>query len=435
MNLWLHRADTLVVGSHRENPADPRARANIRKIERTAVAVTTVLLTVVLTAELGTAEASQTSWLSATRPVGAHAVAASSEDSSVITRCSILKAVVPRCGDWWGESVPNSGSDLVGAVTNAEMQVERPLDIVHTYHRWLQAFPTPEEATLARGGHILFVNWQPTDPAGNPIAWAAIADGSLDGVIDAEGKRLAMFQMPIMLSFSHEPEAELGTEGTAADFAAAFRRVHDDVIAAGASNVVWVWDVEGISTHHWLSMYHQLWPGVAFVDWIAWDPYNFASCKNRPWRSFRQLVSPFYRWLRAQPFRNRPLMLAELGTVGNLSGSHSKEQWYRDVATSLSAFPAIKSVVYFDYPSPPASCDWTSSASPAAAAAFGRLARNRIFLPGSAASAGLHASATDKETAMNPSKNVPFAPIRSTGGSSTTDHFAVGVSHEVDEAW
>ena len=159
-------------------------------------------------------------------------------------------------------------------MTDAELQVERPLDIVHTYHRWLQAFPTPrEEATLARSGHILFINWQPTDPAGNPIAWAAIADGSQDAVIAAEGERLAAFQMPIMLSFSHEPEAELGAEGTAAEFAAAFRRVHDDVIAAGASNVVWVWDVEGISTHHWLSMYHQLWPGAAYVDWIAWDPY------------------------------------------------------------------------------------------------------------------------------------------------------------------
>ena len=183
-----------------------------------------------------------------------------------------------------------------------------------------------------------------------------------------------------MVSFSHEPEANLGSEGTATDFAAAYRRVHDVAVAAGARNVVWVWDVEGIATRHWLSIYRQLWPGAADVDWIAWDPYNFAACKGRPWRSFRRLVSPFYDMLAATPFRNRPLMLAELGTVGNPSGSHTKQSWYAGVRSSLGRYPAIKAVVYFDYPSPPATCDWTSSSSPAAAAAFSLLANDRLFL-------------------------------------------------------
>ena len=307
---------------------------------------------------------------------------ASSEQT---TRCAVDKDLVSRCGVWWGESVPNSGTNLAEAVALAELQTQRPLDIVHTYHRWFQAFPTAEETALARSGHILLINWQPTNQDGEPIPWASVANGSQDAVIKAEAQRLAVLHMPIMLSFSHEPEADVGREGTAADFAAAYRRVHDVAVAAGATNVVWVWDVEGITTRHWLSVYRQLWPGAAYVDWIAWDPYNFASCKGRPWRSFRRLVSPFYDWLAAQPFRNRPLMLAELGTVGDSSGSHTKQTWYAGMRGALPTFPKIKAVVYFDYPSPPASCDWTSNSSPAAATAFASLARDHIFLPGTAA--------------------------------------------------
>jgi hypothetical protein len=300
--------------------------------------------------------------------------------------CSAGEALVPRCGDWWGEAVPNSGSDLLQTVALAQLQTHRTLDIVHTYHRWLQAFPTPEEAALARSGHILLINWQPTNPDGGLIPWVSIADGSQDAVIRAEARRLAALGLPVMLSFSHEPEADLGREGSATDFATAYRRVHDIAVAAGATNVVWVWDVEGIATRHWESIYRRLWPGAAYVDWIAWDPYNFASCKSHPWRSFRQLVSPFYAFLAENPFQHRPLMLAELGTVGGQFGSHSKQSWYAGVRSSLASFPRVRALVYFDYPSPPASCDWSSSSTPASAAAFAQLANDPIFLAQSAAS-------------------------------------------------
>ena len=312
--------------------------------------------------------------------------ASGGSSSSVSAECPLRRELVPRCGVWWGEAVPNSGTDLVQAVALAELQTQRTLDIVHTYHRWFQSFPTPEETALARSGHILLINWQPTDQNGAPIRWAAIANGSQDAVITAEAERLAAFHSPVMISFSHEPEADLGKQGTAADFVAAYRRVHDITVAAGATNVIWIWDVEGIATRHWLGVYRELWPGASYVDWIAWDPYNFASCKHRPWRSFRELVTPFYKWLRAKPFRSRPLMLAELGTVGNANGAESKQAWYAGMRSSLQRFPRIKAIVYFDYPTPPASCDWTSNSSPAATSGFAALAKDPVFLPGTTAS-------------------------------------------------
>lgn len=133
------------------------------------------------------------------------------------THCSVNTELVPNCGDLWGEAVPNTGSDLVQAVSAAELQTQRTLDIVHTYHRWLQAFPTPEETVLARSGHVLLINWQPTEPDGHAIPWSAIADGLQDTAIKAEALRLAALDLPVMVSFSHEPEADLGKEGTAAE--------------------------------------------------------------------------------------------------------------------------------------------------------------------------------------------------------------------------
>ena len=317
------------------------------------------------------------------------------------THCSVNTELVPNCGDLWGEAVPNTGSDLVQAVSAAELQTQRTLDIVHTYHRWLQAFPTPEETVLARSGHVLLINWQPTEPDGHAIPWSAIADGLQDTAIKAEALRLAALDLPVMVSFSHEPEADLGKEGTAAEFAAAFRHVHDVVAASGASNVVWVWDVEGVATRHWEHLYRELWPGSAFVDWIAWDPYNFASCKGRPWRSFEKLVSPFYRWIESQPFGRHPLMLAEFGTVGAPTGLNTKQAWFAGIPESLARFPAVKGLVYFNYPNPPASCDWSSNSVPAASSAFAALARNKSFVPDSVVAQAERAYNAPAESAVD----------------------------------
>ena len=133
--------------------------------------------------------------------------------------CAVSPELVPSCGDWWGEAVPNTGSNLSEAVAYTEIETGRRLDIVHTYHRWTQDFPTVSEAALAKSGHILLINWQPTDEEGRPIAWQAIADGSQDQVISAEAIRLRAMGTPVMVSFSHEPEANIDDEGSASQYA------------------------------------------------------------------------------------------------------------------------------------------------------------------------------------------------------------------------
>jgi hypothetical protein len=292
--------------------------------------------------------------------------------------CQLGADMAPTCGAWWGEALDTTDTSLVAAVDAAQTADGRRLDIVHTYHRWDDVFPTPAEQFLARSGHLLFLNWQPTAPNGSSISWASIASGTQNATIDAEAARLRQLGQPVLMSFSHEPDNDLGRYGSAAQFVAAYRYVHNRVVGDGATNVRWVWTVEGIDTAVWQARYRELWPGNGYVDWISWDPYNFASCTGKPWLSFSAMVAPFYQWLSSQPFGQQPLMLAEYGTITQ-GGADTKQAWYAGESAALSRFPRLKALVYFNYDSPPATCDWRSTSSSGADDSFASLAQNVTF--------------------------------------------------------
>ncbi len=292
--------------------------------------------------------------------------------------CAVSASLVPSCGPWWGSALDSGNSALAAAVTDRERATDRRLDIVHTYHRWFDSFPTATERAIATSGHLLFLNWEPVDAGGVAMSWAAIAAGSHDREIRALGARLKAFGRPVLLSFSHEPEASYPAHGgSASDFVAAFRHVHDLVGAAGASQVRWVWNTMGLADPVWRGRYRQLYPGDRYVDWIAWDPYNWADCRQRDWQSFAQTVTPFYQWLEANGFGNKPFMLAEFGSVEQPGQAGRKADWFTQIPAALAHLSNLKALVYFDLPRPPANCDWQISTSPESAAGY-RAAAQRL---------------------------------------------------------
>jgi hypothetical protein len=286
---------------------------------------------------------------------------------------------VPRCGALFGVALPATDSQLPAAVSAVQLQLHRDLDVVHTYHRFYDRFPTDNESALARQGHMVFFNWEPVDQRGRLMSWSAIAAGVHDDSIDRTARRLAALPGTALVSFSHEPELHLHEHGSVTDFAAAFRRVVDRVRAAGATRVRWVWNVMGLTDPIWRARYLQLWPGGRYVDWIAWDPYNFASCRDKPWRSFEATVRPFYDWLATADLGDKPLMLAEYGTVEQAGNGPSKADWLARIPFALSRLPRLRALVYFDLPSPPANCDWLVTTSPRATAAFGAVGLSQPF--------------------------------------------------------
>ncbi|SDI92411.1 hypothetical protein SAMN05444157_0823 [Frankineae bacterium MT45] len=283
------------------------------------------------------------------------------------------------CGVWWGEALDSSDTGLQAAVSTAESTTGRRLDIVHTYHRWYDNFPTTSEKELAASGHALMLNWEPVNRTNAALSWREIADGKYDAQVDALAGRLKSLGSLVYLSFSHEPEKRFAAHGTAADFAAAFRHIHDRMEQDGARNIKWVWNVMGLSDPVWLNRYRQLWPGEAYVDWIAWDPYNWGSCRGEEWQTFQQIAEPFYDWLMSHGFAGKPFMLAEYGSVEQPGNPRGKSGWLGGVDDALAKLPNLQGLLYFDYPAPPANCDWQISTSPQSVAAFSRLAQSSPF--------------------------------------------------------
>jgi len=281
----------------------------------------------------------------------------------------------PQSGAWFGaDRHKAAGQKWDQAIGDEERLAGRRLDIVHNYHPWDDYFPYPSEISRAGNGQILLLNWLTKRVDGTVVPWRSIASGSQDAQIDATAARLKAVGRPLFLTFQHEPEDKINTSyGTASDYVAAFRHVHDRVVAQGATNVVWVWNVMGLTSTYWQSEYPLLYPGDDYVDWIAWDPYNWAGCRGRAWKSFGGIVTPFYNYLVGSGHGNKPFMLAEYGTV---EPPYGRAGWFQGEASSLPSFPRLKAVVYFDFPTPPASCTWTIDTSSASVTAYAKLAHN-----------------------------------------------------------
>ena len=192
--------------------------------------------------------------------------------------------MVPNSGALWGTSkFERAGNRQMG----------RKFDIVHVYKQWGQSFPNAEERALAAEGRLLLINWK------SPGSWPAVANGSQDAQIATTASRLKAFGRKVFLAFHHEPENDIGGAGQPADYARAFRRVVDGFNKAGANNVIFVWNMMGFVGGHG-DIYPTLYPGDSYVDWIAYDPYNWYGCKaGQKTRSFAEITKPFYDWTAA----------------------------------------------------------------------------------------------------------------------------------------
>ena len=114
----------------------------------------------------------------------------------------------------------------------------------------------------------------------------------------------------------------------------------------------------GFSGHY--SKYTSgLYPGDDYVDWIAYDPYNWFE-KSGTWVSFKDTVKPFYDWLKANGHGDKPFMLGEFGAPDDPAYPTRQADWYQSIPSDLAtSFPNLNSPVYFN------STTWTYDDTPA----------------------------------------------------------------------
>lgn len=282
-------------------------------------------------------------------------------DATSQGQCAVSAKLVPSCGLWWGVA-PMAHTDipLREALPMEEAMAGRRMDIVHTYHRNGQLFPTATERAVALApgqNRLLLLNWKPA----TDMTWAAVAAGHADARIDRLAEHInSTFPYPFFLAIWHEPENDViptpGSGMTASDYAAMYRHVVLRLRADGVTNAVTVMNYMGF--HKWAlqSWFKQLWPGDDVVDWIALDPYGSGAASGWSARDLETLVNRpsgsfpgYYTWATTN-HPGKPIMLAEWGVKYVASNPEGQATFFNNVAQTIDEFPAIRALVYFDMP-------------------------------------------------------------------------------------
>jgi hypothetical protein len=265
-------------------------------------------------------------------------------------------------------------------------------DLVRFYQRGsADAVPriSAELKEAAARDRIPFVSWKVALGAG---AWGDVADGRHDEDIVAVAEVIARSGLKMFLTVHHEPEND-PAEGGPGEYVAMWRHVHDLVETTlaktpGGGDVVWVLNYQGHANDASPEIVEAYYPGEAYVDWIAYNPYNWAGCHDdAQWRSFEDVAAPMYDLLTsdARFFDDsgmpKPLMIGETGTNEGPAPSQ-KAEWLAAMADTLRSgrFPHLRAVVYFNH-AQPVFCDRHWDTSPAAARAFVDMAADPFFNP------------------------------------------------------
>ncbi|MHB8967577.1 MAG: glycoside hydrolase family 26 protein [Thermoleophilia bacterium] len=262
-----------------------------------------------------------------------------------------------------------------------EYQTDRSVEVYSYYHAINDSFYAAGLRPVAASGHMVMLSWEPWDrnhhdPVNQPAyRLRNITAGYYDDQIRRWARDLRDFQYPILL----RPMSEMNGNWTSwsgtvngnspADFAPAWRRIHDIFEQEGATNVSWVWtpNRDG-STAAAVSTFDLYYPGDRFVDYIGLSGYNWGTMYNTPswissWQSFEQVFGNSYDVMTSRT--DKPVIITETAST-ELGGN--KSQWITDTFNMLpTRFPRIRIITWFNISK---ETDWRVQSSSASLLAF-----------------------------------------------------------------
>ncbi len=282
---------------------------------------------------------------------------------------------------------------------------------------WDTPFPLEECRTLNRNGYLPLVTWEPRHwNTGDGVSMADLLAGKHDAYLQTWADGARQYGGPLMIRWGHEFNGDwypwsVGAPGNSpAQYAAAFRYLHDFFARRGLTQIRWVWCPDAGRP-----IPPESYPGDAVADWVALDTYNFgASLPNGTWGSFSRILYPGYKWVRTH-MPEKPLMIAE--TSCSEKGG-AKPAWIDDLSRCLPArFPGVRALVWFNIDK---EADWRAESSPATLEAFRRLCALPYFRPdpagllkpGRLSVTEIWQPATGRQTAADPARPVLSIPRR-----------------------
>ncbi|WP_043668631.1 glycoside hydrolase family 26 protein [Clavibacter michiganensis] len=300
--------------------------------------------------------------------------AASPASAASIGQAPTVGSTAPTVSDArlrFGVATPG-GPTAGGELDQVAAQVGESPSIVLSYADFTQAPPIQALDSVAARGAETLLTWEPwkagagTDqPA---YSNASIAAGDHDAYLRQWGSELAAWGGPVYLRYAHEMNGDWypwadGVDGNApGSYAAAWKHVHDVVVAEGATNVRWVWTPNVPYTGS--TLLAGLYPGAAYVDVVGLDGYNWGTgVAGHAWVSPADLFGPGLERLRAVA-PGKPIIIAETAS-SEIGGS--KADWDRDLVAFLQAQPDVAAFVWFDMDK---EADWRIDSSASSTAAI-----------------------------------------------------------------
>ena len=269
-----------------------------------------------------------------------------------------------------------------GTLAGFETELGRKVAITHNFVGWTDDW-TSQLSGMATGGRIPLVTWEAwNNSVGAPLT--DIIGGSYDSTIKARAQAAKSFGQKFFLRWGHEMNGNWypwdgshnGANAAAATtYISAFRHIHDLFVAAGATNVLWIFcpNVDSVPNEPW-NQWASYYPGDGYVDWMGFDGYNWGTVQTTStWQTFPTIASRIYSGLAA---KGKPIMIPETASAEQ---GGDKAAWIAGMLPAFqSSFPQVKALVWFQMNK---ETDWRIDSSAAAQSAFVKMANDAYFNP------------------------------------------------------
>jgi len=171
-----------------------------------------------------------------------------------------------------------------------------------------------------------------------------VINGHHDKAIAYISQTLATHPGPVLLRFGHEMDITgqypWGFKSPS-NYIKLYQTVFQKFALQRPNNLQWIWSPAGRPGAD------RFWPGNDYVNLIGISIYaSRAWTQDRSLQSFSQQLEQ-KRWL--QQRYGRPLLLAEVGVSGSAA---EQKRWIEEALASLSRFPEVCGLVYFQAPQP-----------------------------------------------------------------------------------
>jgi Glycosyl hydrolase family 26 len=257
-------------------------------------------------------------------------------------------------GKFFGVEADGS-PDSLGPAQDVAASVGRNPNLLGQYLEWGTPFDEAAAARATSYGALYYMAWE---PFGTTVG--SIADGGSDSYVKGVAKAVAAFHGPVAISFGHEMNGNWypwgTTQATPAQFVAAWRHIHDLFAAAGASNVIWIWNPNIVNPMPNVEL-EPFWPGSAYVNWVGLTGY-FATTGPH---TFDGVYGPTIA--EVAKFTSAPIIIAETAVETGPDEVAS----IRDLLGGIQADSNVLGFVWFNYDKN--GVDWTLGDRPIARAA------------------------------------------------------------------